>query len=91
MTADDYLSDEKTIYSITDESGDRSSITVEKWVGDLLQADLRDVHAWIQATYERVSEKLPHLSRRQRGDAVRQVACKEAEKCLLYVPLVDFL
>lgn len=91
MTADDYLSDEKTIYTITDEEGERSTITVEKWVGDLLQTDLPDVHAWIQATYDRVSVKLPHLSRRQKGDAVRQVARKEAEKSKQYVPLLNFL
>ena len=91
MTIDDYLSEQKTIYTITDEDGDKSSITVEKWVGDLLQALLPDVHAWIQAKYNYVSEKAPHLTRRQKGDAVRELARREAESSPDYTPLVNLL
>lgn len=91
MNIDDYLSEEKTIYSFTDESGDRSTITVEKWVGDLLQACLPDVHAWIQNQYNKVFERLPLITRRQRGDVLRELAKCEAANAPGYIPLTKFL
>lgn len=91
MKAEDFGSDEKTTYSITDEHGDDSSITVEKWIADLLQDTLPDVHAWIQQKYDAASQKYPSLSRRERGNLVRERARKEAEKSPNYVPLVDRL
>lgn len=91
MNIDDYLNEEKTIYSFTDESGARSTITVEKWVGDLLQASLPDVHAWIQNQYDRVFKKHPLITRRQRGDVLRELAKCEAAKNPNYVPLTVFL
>lgn len=91
MKADDYFSDEKTTYTITDEHGDKSSITVDKWIADLLQDMLGDVHAWIQGKYNVACAKLPHLSRREKGNAVRERARVEAEKNPAYMPLRDFL
>ena len=91
MNIDDYLSEEKTIYSFTDESGSGSTITVEKWVGDLLQASLPDVHAWIQGQYDKVLDRLPLISRRQRGDVLRELAKCEAAKNPDYIPLTNFL
>ena len=91
MKFEDYLSDEKTIYTITDDHDERSTITVEKWVGDLLQANDPDVHAWIQAKYEHVLRRLPELSRRERGNVVRELARREAEKCEGFIPIADFL
>lgn len=70
----------KTSYSIVDEHGDKSSITIEKWEADLLQESLQDVHRWIQQTYSRVSEKSVHLSRIMKGNVVRKHAHYEATK-----------
>ena len=53
-----YFSDEKTTYSITDEHAEASSITVDKWIADLLQDQLPDVHAWIQDSKKSSSELL---------------------------------
>lgn len=47
----------KTAYSIIDERGDKSTITIEKWEADLLQEILTDVHKWLQEIYSRVCEK----------------------------------
>ena len=91
MKAEDYFSDEKTIYTITDEHGERSSITVDKWIGDLLQISIPDVHAWVQERYEYVLKRVPNRSRRERGNAVRELARREAEKSESYIPITHFL
>ena len=91
MNIDDYITEEKTIYSFTDETGAQSTITVEKWIGDLLQKNLPDVHAWIQVNYDKVLKKLPHVSRRQRGDIIRELAKCEAAQQPGYIPLSTFL
>lgn len=91
MNESDHLSDEKTTYSIDDEHDQASSITIDKWVADLLQDQLPDVHAWIQMKYEIACKKYPHLSRRERGNAVREAARREAEKSPRFVALSDLL
>jgi hypothetical protein len=45
----------KTAYSLFDEHGDKSTITVEKWAADLLQEMLPDVHEWVQEISQGVS------------------------------------
>ena len=70
----------KTNYEIHDERGYKTTITLAKWVADVLQSVLPDVHAWVQNTYDRVAEKRPLLTRRGKGDLVRFLASKEAEK-----------
>jgi hypothetical protein len=80
MTLEDFLSEEKTIYTITDEHNQRSSITINKWAADLLQETFPDVHAWIQGKYNLVNTKRPDLTRRQKGDIVRRLAEREAER-----------
>ena len=87
----DYFSDEKTAYSITDEHGDQSSITVDKWIADLLQDQLADVHSWIQKIYFSACDKYPTLSRREKGNAVRERARREAEKHPNYIAPADQL
>ena len=69
-----------TNYSINNEKGHRSTITLEKHVADTLQELLPDVHSWIQEQYERACEKFPNLTRRKLGDFVRQLALKEAQR-----------
>ena len=81
----------KTAYSLFDEHGDKSTITVEKWAADLLQEMLPDVHEWVQEKYNLVCEKKPHLSRRKKGDVVRMLAYRKAEKSPRYAEFVSDL
>ena len=83
--------DQKTLYSIADEHGEKSTITIDKWAADLLQEMLPDVHVWIQSKYALVCEKKAHLSRREKGDVVRALARREAEKNSKYQQYVDML
>ena len=78
----------RTTYSITDEHGEKSSITVEKWAADLLQEMLPNVHGWIQEKYALVCEKKPYLTRREKGDVVRLIASREAMKSPTYKAFV---
>lgn len=64
----------KTSYSIIDEQGEKSTITIEKWEADLLQETLPDVHQWMQQTYNHVCQKSSLLSRREKGNVVRKHA-----------------
>jgi hypothetical protein len=81
----------KTIYSIKDEHGEKTTITLEKWAADLLQEMLPNVHEWVQEKYELVCEKKPHLSRREKGDVVRVLASREAQKNPKYKAFIDEL
>lgn len=62
MTAPQTIFDERTIYTITDEHGDGTTITLDKLTADVLQDCLADVHSRVQAAYDRVTQKLPHLT-----------------------------
>jgi hypothetical protein len=90
MEIEDLFDEKKTTYTITDEHGEKSTITLAKWAADLLQVSLANVHAWIQEKYELVCSKSPHLSRTEKGNVVRALARKEAEKSP-YRSLSDFL
>ena len=72
------MDENRTIYSIIDQQGQASTITLEKFVADTLQDSVSDVHAWVQLTYNKVAEKRPHLGRRQQGDLVRALSWREA-------------
>ena len=91
MEIGDLFDEKKTIYTITDEHDEKSSITIDKWAADLLQDILPDVHAWIQQRYDLVCQKKPDLSRREKGNVVRAMAQKEAEKSPNYKSVSDFL
>lgn len=91
MEIEDLFDEKKTTYTITDEQSEKSSITMEKWVADLLQEMLPDVHVWIQQKYDLVCEKRPHLSRREKGNVVRALARNEAEKSPNYRSLISLL
>lgn len=81
--------DERTIYTITDEFGENTTITLDKFTADILQSCLPDVHAWVQSAYNRVAEKKAELGRRQKGDIVRLLASREAEKCPGYKEMLE--
>lgn len=91
MEFSDYLNDLKTNYTITDEHNTKSTITLDKWVADLLQETLPDVHIWIQEKYNLICEKKPSLSRREKGNLIRELARKEAESSPSYRPPTDFI
>jgi hypothetical protein len=73
---------DKTVYSIQDEHGKSTTITLEKVVADILQKSLPNVHAEIQCIYYKVAEKYPKLGRRRKGDVVRLWFMNEARKLI---------
>ncbi|MFL9998906.1 hypothetical protein PQR34_46765 [Paraburkholderia sediminicola] len=83
--------DDRTLYTVINENGERTTITLEKLVADALQASISDVHEWVQRAFDRVTEKKPELSRRERGDLVRLLAQKEAEKHPAYRRMIEDL
>jgi hypothetical protein len=58
---------DRTVYSIRDEYGEKSSITLDKFTADTLQKYLPNVHEWVQKTYSRVAKKKSELGRRERA------------------------
>jgi hypothetical protein len=85
------MTDDRTIYTIEDEHGEKSTITLEKMIADVLQESLPDVHAWVQSTYNRVADKRPEISRREKGDIVRILSIREAEKYPRFKSLIEEL
>lgn len=77
---DDFV-ESKTLYTIVNEHGEKTTITLDKWIADVLQFALgAEVHTRIQAAYDKVLAKYPDLSRKQRGDLVRQMAFIRAQE-----------
>jgi hypothetical protein len=68
--------DGKTDYQINNEDGEETTIRLEKWVADILQEELVNVHEFIQQAYDRAAMKWPDLGRVKRGDVVRDWAKK---------------
>lgn len=70
----------KTNYQIINEVGEKTTISLDKWVADVLQLELEDVHAKVQAAYDQTLSTHPELSRRVRGNYIRQRAEVTANK-----------
>lgn len=83
--------DDRTIYTLEDEGGDKTTITLDKWVADILQEHLEDVHGWVQETYNKVALKRPRLGRRQKGDVVRALSVRQALNTPAGIALLDDL
>jgi hypothetical protein len=83
--------DNKTMYSIKDENGKKTTITLDKLIADVLQKSLFDVHAWVQRAYENVTKKYPKCGRRKKGDIVRILSTREAQKFPFYTELIGKL
>lgn len=66
--------DGKTLYGIIDEFDEKTTISLDKWVADILQLRLPDVHSKIQDAYIKSLETHPDLSRRERGNLIRKSA-----------------
>ena len=79
----------KTIFTFNDEKGDKSTLTLDKYVADALPKHVGgDVHAWIQIQYDGIiagkecfaryisvfKKRGKELSRRTIGDIIRTVA-----------------
>ena len=84
------MSSDKTLYSIQNENGEVTTITLYKLVADTLQESLPDVHAWVQNAFDRVVAAKPELSRHQKGDLVRRLSIREAEKFPRYIELIAY-
>lgn len=72
--------DDKTIYTLLNEDGDKTTIRLDKLTADVLQLSLSDVHTWIQGVFEDVGTEYPDIGRRKKGDIVRAIAAKKAQK-----------
>lgn len=81
----------RTNYSIIDEHGHKSTITINKMIADVLQESLPDVHSRIQADYNYIAERRPELGRIQKSDLVRLLAQREAEKHPAYHRMIEEL
>lgn len=70
----------KTNYQIFNERGEKTTITLEKWVADILQIELTDVHERLQLAYNKILKEKPSLSRKQRGNYIREMTINTANK-----------
>lgn len=70
--------EDRTLYTLVDECGEETTITLDKFVADILQNNITDVHKWVQDTYIQVAERRPQLGRRQKGDLVRALSFRKA-------------
>ncbi|MBL4908405.1 MAG: hypothetical protein JKX78_00015 [Alteromonadaceae bacterium] len=70
----------KTDYQIKNENGDLTTIRLEKWVADILQLEFDNVHKKVQAGYDKLCKEHPHISRREKGNAIRVASVNTANK-----------
>jgi len=71
----------KTNYQILNEDGEKTTITLDKWVADILQIECIDVHDRIQKLFNKLCAEHPNLSRRKIGDIIRKRAARKASSC----------
>lgn len=70
----------KTNYQIINENNEKTTISLEKWVADILQLELKDVHKSIQDAYDKLTASYPKLTRLEKGDIIREASIAEANK-----------
>jgi hypothetical protein len=70
----------KTTYQITKKCGNKTTITIEKWIADVLQVVLNDVHKYLQSEFYKAQKARPDLGRVQMGNCVRYMAENTANK-----------
>lgn len=78
-----------TIYTIKNENGQDSSISLFKLDADVLQCICSDVHRKVQDTFNLVATKHPKLSRRSKGNIVRILLNREAMRSPIYQKLLN--
>ena len=91
MAAENSPFEDRTLYTLIDAVGDKTTIRIDKLTADVLQAVLLDVHAWIQERFNHVVMKRPRASRREQGNLVRALANAEAQKHPQYQALLSDL
>jgi hypothetical protein len=64
----------KTDYQIINEYGAKTTIRLDKWVADVLQIELPNVHERLQLSYDKLLREKPQLTRRQKGSCIREMA-----------------
>ena len=74
----------KTSYTLFDEVAEKTTITLEKYIADILHMIFPNVHGWIQKAFSEVSAMHPHLTRMQKGNAVRELALVVVKDTPLY-------
>lgn len=80
------MESQKTLYTFTDNYGDTSTLTLDKYLAESLQRQIGDVHKWIQETYNLYINRSTEESRRSIGDSIRQ----RAMQVFLSEPAEDF-
>ena len=68
------------IYKFQDKNGAKTTISIFKLTADVLKIIHPNPTAWIQATYDEVGITHPNLTRRKRGELVRELASREAQR-----------
>lgn len=79
----------KTHYQILNEEGNKTTIAIEKWAADILQHNIPNVHEWIKEKYDYISLKRPDLTRKVKGNGVRQFAIIEASKSNIHKKIIN--
>src|SRR5688500_5691372 len=72
--------DGKTDYQIKNEDEENTTIRLDKWVADVLQIEISNVHARIQLAYDKLLHEKPGLTRRERGNCIREMAIRTANQ-----------
>ncbi len=72
--------DQKTTYTINDETGEKTTLTIPKYDADILQEVVPDVHQHLQKIYNWVAESQPHLSRLAKGNEVRNIVWRNVRQ-----------
>ena len=73
------MSNDRTIYTIIDELKKNSTISLFKPVADFYQETSGNVHVLVQLTFNKVTKAYPNLSRRKRGNLVRDLLTKDVD------------
>lgn len=66
--------EDKVLYTFTDKFGEISKLTLDKFVAEILQKILGNVHEWIQKKYNELIIINNDSSRRHIGDLIRDEA-----------------
>ncbi len=71
----------KTNYQIINEFSEKTTITLDKWVADILQIELQDqVHGKLQILFNKVCENHPDIGRKAKGNIIRAAATRKANE-----------
>ena len=74
------LPDGKTDYQIKNENWKNTTIRLDKWVADILQIALPNVHERIQLAFDKLLLEKPQLTRREKGNYIREMATQKANQ-----------